>query len=85
MCNEDVVVRIFDAPFFAFQKKIHRDAEAVKLEARSLALVQTEDKVLCSVFLDMKQKAKELSNLNPCQHIQIQCFSTEDCSCDAST
>ena len=38
--------------------------------------------VLCS---DMKQKAKELSNLNPCQHIQIQCFSTEACSCDAST
>lgn len=32
--------------FAAFQKKkIHRDAEAVKLEARSLALVQTEDNV----------------------------------------
>ena len=30
---------------FAFQKKIHRGAEAVKLEARSLALVQTEDNV----------------------------------------
>jgi len=44
--NEDVVVRIFDAPFCCIsKKKIHRDAEAVKLEARSLALVQTEDNV----------------------------------------
>ena len=31
--------------FVAFQKRLHRDAEAVKLEARSLALVQTEDNV----------------------------------------
>ena len=46
MCKMKMLLFVFlTLIFFAFQKQIHRGAEAVKLEARSLALVQTEDNV----------------------------------------